>query len=113
MRRMFRTVPTNYCDKPDVDRTNFIAHFRSPELKLTEKPLKKHTILPLNKFQNIFKDVYGPLSLESETSFGVPIGLRGAEWEPSPFCDRSPSVDYTTVSYTHLRAHETDSYLVC
>src|SRR5664279_5675585 len=73
--------------------TNFIAHFRSPKLKLTQKPLKKHTNLPLNKFQNIFKDEYGPLSPESETYFGVPIGLRGAEWDPSPFCDRSPTTD--------------------
>src|SRR5664279_5119736 len=33
-------------------------------------------------------------------------------WKPARGMDRS-SVRHVPVSYTHLRAHETDSYLVC
>src|SRR5680860_1828337 len=35
------------------------------------------------------------------------------KWGLIPFWAKDPSIGHKTVSYTHLRAHETDSYLVC
>src|SRR5665647_3678767 len=38
--------------------------------------------------------------------------LHAGQW-PIHFGDSAPQFWHTSVSYTHLRAHETDSYLVC
>src|SRR5680860_1660458 len=49
------------------------------------------------------------------TEFPTPLDIRcGSPTRPRcPSSAPSPSNRSTTVSYTHLRAHETDSYLVC
>src|SRR5680860_1772253 len=47
-------------------------------------------------------------------SWGRPDGFRA---HYPPYADNTPGLDrsgtFAAVSYTHLRAHETDSYLVC
>src|SRR5665647_1575289 len=40
---------------------------------------------------------------------GSPLAVDDRRWASSPLSQHA----WTSVSYTHLRAHETDSYLVC
>src|SRR5665647_1760912 len=41
------------------------------------------------------------------------INRRDANYLPAAIQESNYRKDFTSVSYTHLRAHETDSYLVC
>src|SRR5664279_6059076 len=57
--------------------------------------------------------INGTLSVEAGLPYtpATPVAARTRIWK---FAAPIPTVRLTTsVSYTHLRAHETDSYLVC
>src|SRR5664279_3795713 len=49
-------------------------------------------------------------SMNQVVPLQVSATCRNAVWQPGP--ERNPCEWSETVSYTHLRAHETDSYLV-
>ena len=57
--------------------------------------------------------------LETQPDIGVVycqadlFGEKSGRWELPDYSRRAMLLDNIAVSYTHLRAHETDSYLVC
>src|SRR5664279_1319655 len=63
-----------------------------------------------------YNDTWDKVDAMLAELLGEPFRTRvrdsaGAGWIYNWFC--VDHVDYDAVSYTHLRAHETDSYLVC
>src|SRR5665647_864846 len=63
--------------------------------------------------------IYTPYLLDMTTLFEnaqvsekVPLDKASDYWKTTDVCPCNPEHPTVTVSYTHLRAHETDSYLV-
>src|SRR5665647_3731683 len=54
-----------------------------------------------------------PWSCPRSRPRSYPVGTASGASAVSPTARACDTQSFTTVSYTHLRAHETDSYLVC